>query len=130
MADPDWDRCHSCFSIRTSPAAAPSSIVADVTASQTPEICGPAAAEPAFAVACRRAAHPAAHPMDAIARATFKKPTKPERIRTKTLPALYPRVYTIKIGPGGRRATAEIARRAWGRDLLTMQSIGGWCRLI
>src|SRR5580765_3466026 len=88
MALPDWDRCHSCFSIFTSPAATPSSIVADVTASQTPESCGPAAAEPAFAVAGWRAAHPAAHPRDAIARANLANPKPANRIRTNNLPAL------------------------------------------
>src|SRR5262245_35124565 len=99
MAEPDCDRCHSCFSMRTSPAAMPSSMVADVTASQTPETWGPAAAEPALLAAGRRAAHPAAHPSAAIVRATLKKPTKPaNRIRTKYLPALHPSVYTIKIG--------------------------------
>src|SRR3982751_6044005 len=102
MALPDCDRCHSCFSIFMSPAATPSSIVADVTASHTPATCGPATAEPALVVAGLWAAHPAAHPIDAIARATLKEPTKPERIRTKTSRRCDLRVYTIKIGSDGR----------------------------
>src|SRR5678809_833907 len=131
MALPDWDRCHSCFSIFTSPAATPSSIVPEVTASHTPDTCGPPVAEPAFAVVglCW-AAHPAALAIDAIARATLKRPTKPERIRTKTSRRCHLRFYTIKIGSDERRATAEIARRAPVDGFLTMRSIGGSCRLI
>src|SRR5262245_41860292 len=127
MALPDCDRCHSCFSIFTSPAATPSSIVADVTASHTPETCGPAAVEPAFAVAGRRATHPAAFPIDASARATLKKPTKPERIRTKTSRRCHLRFYTIKLGSDARRATPNLSPHAGG---CFFQSIGGCRRLV
>src|SRR6185312_12921868 len=37
MALPAWVRCHSCFSIRVSPAPIPSPIVVRDVASQTPE---------------------------------------------------------------------------------------------
>src|SRR6478735_11187320 len=112
MALPDCDRCHSCFSIFTSPAATPSSIVPDVTASHTPDTCGPGTAEPAFVGVGRWAAHPAAPPIDAITRAILREPTKPERIRTKTSRRCHLRVYTIKIGSDGRRATPNRASHA------------------
>src|SRR5678815_3273803 len=65
--------------------------------------------------------------MDAIARATLKEPTKPERIRTKTSRRCHLRVYTIKLGSDERRATPNL-RRTPGS--VPTQSIGRCRRLV
>src|SRR5665213_3191486 len=89
MAAPFWVRCHSCFSIRVSPAPVPSPMTVWLIASQTPDSSGEGDRVATFGGGVGLAAQPPA------ATANANMTESANRIRIP--PGETDQVYTIKL---------------------------------